>query len=242
MKNDRNFTKAEIDKLSELGITEADILLKSRADLTFDGEYASGFVFVTKDKVGTCTGKIPDSYVNIFSGAENDDDRSETEVTLTDVSLYDLSELSHLRLDSYIGSNVLTAEYNGEPVRIAAFTNRYSSDMNVLYRKLRTLIKTGELPLEEEETEDVTEEIEAKKKNKRSIFARTLKYFLKYRLQIVVLFLTYIVSATIGIAWPYLTGKVLFDNVLAKDDAFLAEFGLAGKYTLALLVVVLMMI
>ncbi|MBP1585792.1 MAG: ABC transporter ATP-binding protein [Lachnospiraceae bacterium] len=242
MKNDHNFTKTEIEKLSELGVNEGDILLKSRVDLTFDGEYAEGFIFVTKDKVGVCTGKLPDSNVKIFGGIELKDDLTEAEAQITESDVYELTGLAHLRLDSYIGSNVLTGEYEGRPVRIAAFTNRYSSDMNVLYRKLRSYIKTGELPHEEEESEDVTEEPEVKKKNKRSIFARTLKYFLRYRLQIVILFLTYAVSAVIGIAWPYLTGKVLFDNVLAMDDEFLARFGLGGKYTLALLIVALMMI
>ncbi|MBO7356610.1 MAG: ABC transporter ATP-binding protein [Lachnospiraceae bacterium] len=242
MKNDHNFTKTEIEKLSELGVNEGDILLKSRVDLTFDGEYAEGFIFVTKDKVGVCTGKLPDSNVKIFGGVELKDDLTEAEAEITETDVYELTGLAHLRLDSYIGSNVLTGEYEGRPVRIAAFTNRYSSDMNVLYRKLRSYIKTGELPHEEEESEDVTEEPEVKKKNKRSIFARTLKYFLRYRLQIVILFLTYAVSAVIGIAWPYLTGKVLFDNVLAMDDEFLARFGLGGKYTLALLIVALMMI
>lgn len=242
MKNDHNLTKADIEKLSELGIGEAEILLKSRVDLTFDGEYAEGFIVVTKDKVSVVTGKLPEGYVNIFGGVETNDDAPVSEVRLTDTDEYDLNGLAHLRLDSYIGSNVLTGEYEGRPVRIAAFTNRYSSDMNVLYRKLRTLIKTGELPHEEEEVEDEIEEADPKKKSKRSIFARTLKYFLKYKLQIVILFLTYAVSAVIGIAWPYLTGKVLFDNVLAMDDEFLSRFGLGGRYTLALLIVALMMI
>ncbi|MCR5740717.1 MAG: ABC transporter ATP-binding protein/permease [Lachnospiraceae bacterium] len=242
MKNDHNLTKADIEKLSELGISEAEILLKSRVDLTFDGEYAEGFIVVTKDKVSVVTGKLSEGYVNIFGGVETNDNAPVSEVRLTDTAEYDLNELAHLRLDPYIGSNVLTGEYEGRPVRIAAFTNRYSSDMNVLYRKLRTLIKTGELSHEEEDVEAEIEEADPKKKSKRSIFARTLKYFLKYKLQIVILFLTYAVSAVIGIAWPYLTGKVLFDNVLAMDDEFLSRFGLGGRYTLALLIVTLMMI
>ena len=242
MKNDRSFTKRDIEKLSELGIAESDILLKSRVDLSFDGEYAEGFLFVTNDRLGVCTGKHPDSYVNIFKGVDLKDKVPESEVQLTDTAIYDLSGLAHLRLDTYIGSNVLTGEYNGQPVQIAAFTNRYSSDMNVLYRRLRAFIKGGEIPHEEEGAEEDDNPDEIKKKNKRSIFARTLKYFLRYKLQIIVLFMTYAISAVVGVAWPYLTGKVLFDHVLTMDDAFLARYGLSGKYTLALLMVAITMI
>ncbi len=242
MKNDRSFTKRDIEKLSELGIAESDILLKSRVDLSFDGEYAEGFLFVTNDRLGVCTGKLPDSYVNIFKGVDLKDKVPESEVQLTDTSIYDLSGLAHLRLDTYIGSNVLTGEYNGQPVQIAAFTNRYSSDMNVLYRKLRAFIKGGEIPHEEDGSEEDDNPDEIKKKNKRSIFARTLKYFLRYKLQINELFMTYAISAVVGVAWPYLTGKVLFDHVLTMDDAFLARYGLSGKYTLALLMVAITMI
>jgi ATP-binding cassette subfamily B protein len=242
LKNDHGFTKKDIEKLSELGITESDILLKSRVDLSFDGEYAEGFLFVTKDKLGVCTGKLPDSYVNIFKGVDLKDKIPEAEAELTDTAMYDLSGLAHLRLDTYIGSNVLTGEYNGQPVQIAAFTNRYSSDMNVLYRKLRSFIKGGEIPHEEESAEEADDHDEIKKKNKRSIFARTLKYFLRYKLQIIVLFMTYAISAVVGVAWPYLTGKVLFDHVLTMDDEFLAKYGLGGKYTLALLMVAITMI
>ncbi len=244
MKNDKILNKTEIEKLSELGIEESDIMLKSSIDLSFDGEYIEGFVFVTKDRLGVCTKELSDSYVNIFSGVKLKDKETlpVSDSLISDIALYNISELAHLRLDSYIGSNVLTGEYEGKPVKIAAFTNRYSSDMNVLYRKLRAYVKGGEIPQEDAEGTSENETEESGKKNKRSIFARTLRYFLRYKLQIIVLFMTYAISAVVGVAWPYLTGKVLFDHVLTMDDTFLAKYGLDGKYTLALLMVAITMI
>lgn len=242
MKTDQIFGKSDIEALAEYGIVESDILLTSGADLSFDGEYADCVFFVTKDKAGLISRKLSEDHVNIFGGVTVKDKPSADEKIAEGVTLYDLSGLAHLRLDTYIGSNILTAEYRGEPVRLATFTGRYSSDMNVLYRKFRALLKTGELPHEEEKQEEDADESVAKKKSKRSVFARTLKYFLKYKIQIFILFLTYAISAVVGIAWPYLTGKVLFDHVLAKDEIFLSRYGLGGKYTLALLLVALMMI
>lgn len=242
MKTGQLFGKSDMEALAEYGITESDILLASGADLSFDGEYADCVFFVTKDKAGLISRKLSGDHVNIFGGVTVKDEPSADEMIVEGIRLYDLSGLAHLRLDTYIGSNILTAEYEGNPVRLAAFTGKYSSDMNVLYRRFRALLKTGELPHEEEKQEEDTDESVAKKKSKRSVFARTLKYFLKYKVQIIILFLTYAISAVVGIAWPYLTGKVLFDHVLAKDEIFLSRYGLGGKYTLALLLVALMMI
>ena len=80
------------------------------------------------------------------------------------------------------------------------------------------------------------------KSSKRTVFFRTLKYFLRYRVSVTVLFSVYFLLAAISVAWPYLMGKVLFDHVLEKDDAYLARFGLSGKYALALLFVALVLI
>lgn len=76
---------------------------------------------------------------------------------------------------------------------------------------------------------------------KRTIFSRVFRYFLKYRISVVVLFCTYLASALISIIWPYLSGKVLYDGVIGKNDEFLADFGLEGEYMLALLVLVICM-
>lgn len=242
MKNELKNDKLFLEKISESGITSDAIILSSPIDLSDDGEYISGYLFVTSDKVGVCTGKLPDNYINLFKGIDTKDLEVIDPTDLT-VTLYDNDKLVHLRLDTYIGSNILSGEYEGAPVHIAAFTNRYQAEMNVLVRKLRAFLKEGTLPPDEEKDDDTNNEDEGlKKKSKRNIFMRTLKYFLRYRLQIVLLFLTYIVSAGVSIAWPYLTGTVLFDHILTKDDSFLTRFGLTGKYAIALLVVALVMI
>ena len=242
MRNDLKKDNLYLSKLSEFGIVAEDIVLSCPIDLSEDGEYISGYIFVNADKVGVCTGKLPEGYVSTFKGIDTTDLEVLDPTDLT-VTLYDNDKLAHLRLDTYIGSNILSGEYNGAPVHIAAFTNRYQSDMSVLFRQLRTFLKEGTLPAEETKDEDDDDaDTSLKKKSKRNIFMRTLKYFLRYKLQIVVLFLTYAVSAAVSIAWPYLTGTILFDRILAKDDSFLMRFGLAGKYTAALLVVALAMI
>lgn len=77
---------------------------------------------------------------------------------------------------------------------------------------------------------------------KKAIFIRVLKYLFKYKWSVICLFILYFAAAGISLIWPYLSGTLMYDHVLKKDNEFLARFGLDNEYTLALVVLVIMMI
>ncbi len=239
--SDLMLTAKVLTTLKNYQIDAKDILLHSPIDLSFDGEYIKGYLVVTEQKIAVCTMALPKGTIHFFRNAQSGDDLIAEEPGEYDTAIYELSDIAHLRIDTFVGSNVLSGEYKGEHISIAAFTNRYQQQMNVLVRKLRTYLHGGELVADEDVQED-NEKTSGSGKSKRSIFGRTLKYFLKYKSLIVVLILTYIVNGSMNIAWPYLTGTVLFDRVLGADDSFLSEFGLAGKLGTALLAVALTML
>ena len=241
MKQENKMTGRLLSQLKAYDIEEKDILLHSPIDLSFDGKYIRGYAFITHDRLGICTMDLPETGIKYFRNAGKDDDLTDEEFRDYDIKLYDINKLEHIRLESYIGTNILYGEYDGVPEKLAAFTNRYQEEMNVFFRQLKSFVKGGELTVTEE-AEEETEEQDTKKKNKRSIFRRTLKYFVKYRIQIVLLVLVYLIAGAMNIVWPYLTGKVLFDHILAKDDVYLADLGIGGQYMLALLLVVVVMI
>ena len=237
---DSRLTRKVLDKLREYEISEKDVLIHSPVDLSLDGNYIKGFIAVTEDKVVVLEADLPGDTVHLFRNAENPEMTPEEDLCEYDIRIFDEDKLAHIRLDVYVGSNVLTGSYEGEDVIIACFTNRYQEQMNVLYRKLKGALHGNELEAEEQsEPEDI--EI-GEKKNKRTIFGRTLKYFLKYKILVFLLVITYTVNGVINIAWPYLIGKVLFDHVLEKDKAFLDSFGLGENILIALLVVAVVMI
>ena len=238
---DSRLTRKVLDKLKDQKITDKDILIHSPIDLSIEGNYIKGHVVVTNDKVAVLTMELPANTVHLFRNADTGNGLIDDEPGEYDVEIYDIDKLAHIRLDVYVGSNVLLGEYNGSDVNIACFTNRYQEQMNVLFRKLKGFLHGGELEVEEESEEETEEPVE-QKKNKRSIFGRTLRYFLKYKVQVLVLILTYTVNGAINIAWPYLIGKVLFDHVLEKDKDYLSTFGLGENIGLALLVVAIVMI
>lgn len=241
MKQDNKLTRKALADIEALNITEKDILLVCPVDLSFEGKYIAGYAFLTDKKLGITTREITEKHVEIFRGVKYQEDLTDEEFQDYETKLYDLNDLKSIHLEHYIGTNVLTAEYNGYPIELAALTNRYLERMTFFVSQIKNIQKGKEVQEEPEKEEEQTEE-EVKSKKKSSIFFRTLKYFLKYKIQICILVLTYTLSAVMSIVWPYLIGKVLFDQVIAKNDEYLSMYGMAGKYGLALLAIALVMI
>ena len=241
MKQDNKLTRKALADIEALNITEKDILLVCPVDLSFEGKYIAGYAFLTDKKLGITTREITEKHVEIFRGVKYQEDLTDEEFQDYETKLYDLNDLKSIHLEHYIGTNVLTAEYNGYPIELAALTNRYLERMTFFVSQIKNIQKGKEVQEEPEKEEEQTEE-EVKSKKKSSIFFRTLKYFLKYKIQICILVLTYTLSAVMSIVWPYLIGKVLFDQIIAKNDEYLSMYGMAGKYGLALLAIALVMI
>ncbi len=247
-----------MQSLKANGIEEKDLLYFSPVDLSFSGEYISGIVFLTAALLGICTCTLPEDHIFYFRGTQNHGAESEEGGGEPVVHLYDLQKLQNIKLQRYIGSNVLSAEYDGEMTELAAFTNTHMETMQFLARQARHVrdgqVVEEEVQQKEEEDEeslycpicgtmypDKEKKVCPKCTNKRTIFGRTLKYFFRYKAWIALLFLCYVLSAVISVAWPYLSGTMLYDHVLAKNEDFLTKYGLSGQFTLALGLLVLMM-
>ncbi len=258
MKEDK-LSKRVISEINSAHVDTKDILCTGFFDLSFDCEYVSGTMFLTDKLLGVLSIKQPEDHIWYFRGTRKQDTPADEDTGEAVLKLYDLDKLDHIHLHRHIGANTLIAEYEGEKTEIAALTNSCVESALFFIRQLKNL-KNGQsteeeiVKQEEEEEEslycpicgtmypDKEKKVCPKCTNKRTIFGRTLKYFLRYWRTIIFLMICYVVSAVIGIAWPYLSGKMLYDHVLAKDDGFLAHYGLAGQYVLALTVLVFMML
>ena len=239
-------------------IAEEDILYVSPVDLSFSCEYIAGVAFLTSSLLGVCTCALPEDHIFYFRGTQNNESAT-TEISEDpELHLYELNKLEHMRILRNIGSNILYAETDDGKKELAAFTNTHMETMQFLLRQARNIregnvIDDEVIQKEEEEEEslycpicgtmypDKEKKVCPKCTNKRTIFGRTLKYFFKYKVLIALLIVCYILSAVIGVAWPYLSGTMLYDHVLAKNEDFLAKYGLTGQFTLALGLLVLMM-
>lgn len=261
-----------IRQLISDGVKETDISDVCPVDLSFEGEYISGYLFMAADCMATgcqatsCLGVVvsgPEGNpVRYFRGTKTKDMIYGEDTHVYTYQLYPLADMEHLKIERQLATNLVTAEIRGTCTRLAALTNLYLEQMNLFVKSFNRLKKYPDAPVEEEISEDKAEgeeeefycpvcgtmypdpkrKICPKCMNKRTIFGRTMRYFLKYRMKFIFLFLCYFISAVLNLVWPYLSGTVLYDRILAKDNGFLEKFGVAGNYILALTLLVLVLV
>ncbi len=246
--------------LAPRGIRREDILDVCPMDLSFSCEYISGYLFLTKDTLGVVTSEPIGDRVRYFRGTKTKD-MDYTEDTLEyGFRLFSLEETEHMRIERQIATNYVYVFWRGIPTKIGALTNLYLEQMNLFLKSYKKLKKYPDAVESLEASADIQKEkaeycpvcgtmypdpkrkICPKCMNKRSIFMRTMHYFMRYRWKIIVLFLCYFASAGINLVWPYLSGTVLYDWVLGKNEEMLAKFGVAFEYGLALLLLVSVMV
>lgn len=245
--------------LKKYSIEKEDILDVCPVDLSFDSEYISGYVFLTAKVLGVVTSEPLGNRTRYFRGTKTQDMVYGEDTLEYAFRLLSLEETAHMRVERQIATNLVTVEYNGVPERVAALTNLYLEQMNLFLKSYKKIKNYPDEADEVESSADIQEEkaeycpkcgtmypdpkrkICPKCMNKRSIFSRTMKYFFHYRWKFVLLFLCYFGSAALNLVWPYLSGTVLYDKVLAKNPAFYHFFGI-GKYVWALILLVLVML
>lgn len=249
-----------LSMLKPKGIEKSNILDVCPVDLSFDSQYISGYLFLTAEILGVVISEPIGNRTRYFRGTKTQDMDYGEDTLAYEISLLPVAETAHMRVERQLATNLVTIEYQGKPFRVAALTNLYLEQMNLFCKSYNMIKKYPEEAEEVESSADIQEEkveycpkcgtmypdpkrkICPKCMNKRSIFGRTMKYFLKYRLKIVTLFFCYFAAAGLNLVWPYLSGTVLYDKVLAKDEAFTSLWGVGGRYVAALLLLIFVMI
>lgn len=248
--------------LSKYQIEKEDIITYAQTDMTLEGELARGYIVLTKTKLIIMTSEPDQSEIYQFKGFGNIQDtytQKDKNWVVKQISIEDLDKLEVLRsISGGILYSTMKKEEE-EPVldtQLTAFTNMRMGDVLHLTRIFGILKEKGEVSqddLKKEEQEeycpkcgsmypDKDRRICPKCMDRRSVFIRSLAYFKPYKLRIAVMILCYIITAGLNLVWPYLSGSILYDKILAKDAAFLNILKIPGmKYVTALGLIVLAM-
>ncbi len=241
-----------LDLIKPQAIYNDQILDVCPFDLSDACQYINGYLFLTSDMIGVVTSEPIGNKVRYFRGTKTKDMEYGEDTLEYAYKLFQLEETAHMRIERQLATNIVTIYHNGVQMTIAALTNLYLEQMNLFLKSYKKLKKYPGAADEVEASTDIQEEQaeycpvcgtmypDPKRKvcpkcmNKRSIFSRTMKYFLRYKWKFITLFISYFLAAGMNLVWPYLSGTVLYDKILAKDDIFLSYFGIAGEYVLAL--------
>ncbi|MBP5282949.1 MAG: ABC transporter ATP-binding protein, partial [Lachnospiraceae bacterium] len=240
----------------DYGVPKEEILFGAMADFDIEYRFADTVVALTKEKL--LIAAYPDREKEEFRlggyGGMQKDMTLEGKPALT---IYPLEKVEKLEVLRQISTGVLMGEIEGAERFICQFSNTKQG----YFHKLADLLKKVK---EKEEIKDEDLDVEKGKEvcpkcgmlypdqerkvcpkclDKRSVLLRIMSYFKPYRLHLAVMVFCYLGNVGLNLAWPYLSGTVLYDKVLSKNEAFLEFLKLpAGRFSTALAMVVVTMI
>lgn len=252
---EKKLPKAVKQYLSERQINAEDVVIAVIADREEGHGASESMVVLTKEKLLLLRMKVKSDKVHQFGGysAELTEGDGTGATLVKEVSVADIKKLETMRL---INGGVLYVEKEEGEELFAGFSNSRMSDFSMLVHIFRKVSKNEELTEEDFKERkkreccpkcgalypDQERKICPRCMDKRSVFLRVMQYFMPYKGRLILMMLCYIGVAGINLAWPYLNGTILYDKVLAKNEAFLELLNLpAGKFGVLLGVVVLTM-
>ncbi|MCD8380362.1 MAG: ABC transporter ATP-binding protein/permease [Lachnospiraceae bacterium] len=241
--------------VQKYGVSEKDIIFSATADFDMDYRFADTVAALTEKKlILAAWPHRPASEYKLGGYSAWQAPLSSSE---PGVLLYDLSQVQKLEVQRLVSTGLLIGEINGLSQKLCHFSN---TRMGIFLQlcKIFDKLKSGEEITEDDL--DVTRghqccpkcgmiypdqerKVCPKCMDKKSILFRIIGYFKPYKLQLAVMMLCYLATSVLNLVWPYLSGTVLYDRVLAKDEDFLALINLpAGRFTTALILLVITMV
>lgn len=242
--------------IKKYGIEKSDILFAAVADLDEEFRFADTVVALTDKQL--ILARYPYREKQEFKlGGYDAMAFQEEEAQEPALVFYGLADVEKLEALRQVSTGVLMGKIRGAEQYLCQFSNT----------KLETFLRMCRLLEKQKKGEEITaEDLDGKRgkeccpkcgmlypdqerkvcpkcMDKKSILRRIVGYFKPYRKRLAVMSFCYLATAGLNLVWPYLSGTVLYDKVLAKDEAFLARLNLpAGRFLLALGILTVVMI
>lgn len=173
------------------------------------------------------------------------------------IQIFELQSIGKMEVLRQVATGVLLVEIDGVERNLCHFSN---TKMELFLRlcRLTEKVKKGEEITEEDLNvqrgkeccpkcgmiyPDQERKICPKCMDKKSILMRVVSYFKPYKKHLALMMFCYLGTALLNLAWPYLSGTILYDQVLARNEDFLALLRLpSGRFVTALGMLVAAMI
>ena len=256
--------KSFVSIAGKYGVKQEDVIFAAMADFDMEYRFADTIVALTKEKLlvaaypyqeRTEKGRAVEYHFGGYGGWQLNEEAALTEEPA--LQIYELDKVEKMEVLRQVATGVLMAEIDGVERNLCHFSNtRMGTFLKVcsIFGKLKKAEEiTGEDLNVEKGKEccpkcgmiypDQERKVCPKCMDKKSILFRVLSYFKPYMKYLVIMVLCYIGSAVLNLVWPYLSGTILYDQVLARNEEFLALLHLpAGRFVTALTVLVISMI
>ncbi|HBA47516.1 MAG TPA: ABC transporter [Lachnospiraceae bacterium] len=258
-----NLPKSFVSIAGKYGIEKKDILFAAMADFDADYRFADSIVALTREKLILAAYPYREKTEYRFGGyggwqfAEEMEKKDMALAGEPAIQIFELKDIGKMEVLRQVATGVLVAEIDGVERNLCHFSNT-RMEMFLRICSLAEKIKKGEEISEEDLNvkkgkeccpkcgmiyPDQERKVCPKCMDKKSILMRVVSYFKPYTKYLAVMVLCYLGTALLNLAWPYLSGTVLYDQVLARNEEFLTFLHLpAGRFTAALTMLVIAMI
>lgn len=244
--------------LKKYNILEQDIIFTAIADFDMEYRFADSIVALTKTQLIYAAYPYREKTEYRFGGYAGWQVKDDA-ILLEEpaLQLFNLSQIGHLEVIREIGTGVLLAEIDGIERNLCHFSN---TRLEAFLRLCRLLEKTKKDEEIQPDDLDITKGKECCPKcgmlypdqerkvcpkcmDKKSILLRVISYFKPYKRHLAVMVFCYLGTAILNLIWPYLSGTVLYDEVLARNENFLQILHIpTGRFVIALIVLVIAMV
>ena len=206
-----------INAIRKHGIDKNDVIFAATGDLDEEQRFADTVVALTKEKLIIAKYPYMEKQEYRLGGYNSWSLEQEKRMEEPAVVLHDLAVVEKLEVIRQVSTGILMGRIGGIDRYLCQFSNT----------RMEAFMRLGRLLEKMKKEEEITKE----------------DLDIKYKLRLAVMIFCYLATAGLNLVWPYLSGTVLYDKVLEKDEGFLAMFHLpAGRFTLALGVLVIVMV
>lgn len=234
--------------LEERGVHTDDICSLCVADMNCDGGLQNIYLFLTSERllfaVSDQSGEM--TYAGAVPFRRR---RAEGIAELYD---YPLSRLDRPQILNQVVGGLLTLDVDGEETWLCRFSGTKMRAMQRFCGDLNALLHGEPLREAESSEEEYCPKCGApypergravcpRCMEKRTVFLRILQYFRNYKLRVIVMLTAVTVSGLANAVWPYLSGSVLYDQVLGGGGELAEKLGIPGNAMLLLLLLTLAM-
>ena len=253
-----NLPKSFVSIAGKYGVGKEEIVFAAMADFDMEYRFADTIVALTKEKMLLAAYPYREKAEYRFGGYGgwqlSGDAAFDEEPAL---QIYDLKDVGKMEVLRQVATGVLLAEINGIEQNLCHFSNTRMGTFLKVCSLLQKLKEGKEITEEDLDVEkgkeccpkcgmiypDQERKVCPKCMDKKSILLRVLSYFIPYKKYLAVMILCYLGTAALNLIWPYLSGTILYDQVLARNEEFLALLHIpAGRFVVALTVLVIAMI
>ena len=258
MKENLKLPDSFLNAARKYGVLKEQIIFAATADMDMEYRFADTVVALTEEKLLLAAYPHAEKAEYHFGGYGGWQMREDPALGQEPAfRLIDLDRVEKMEIIREVSTGVLAVQIDGTEQNMGHFSNTRMEVFLRLCRLFEKMKKGEQISPEDLDVRrgkeccpkcgmiypDQERKVCPKCMDKKSILLRVVSYFAPYKKSLAAMMFCYLGTAILNLVWPYLSGTILYDQVLSQNEEFLALLHLpAGRFVLALCVLTAAMI